>query len=99
MSTLAETLADPSRPSFLFGGSIIFRALCLSLSLSLPASSSSSCYARFFLLRSARARASKSPFLLDRKASNPIGAHKTGAKRGKRRARANNANNAKEARC
>ena len=97
MSTLAETLADPSRPSFLFGGSIIFRALCLSLSLS--ASSSSSCYVRFFLLRSARARASKSPFLLDRKASNPIGAHKTGAKRGKRRARANNANNAKEARC
>ena len=34
MSTLAETLADPSRPSFLFGGSI-FRVLFL-LSLSLP---------------------------------------------------------------
>ena len=79
MSTLAETLADPSRPSFLFGGSSIFRApLCLSLSLSLSASSSSSsCYARVFLLRSARAHPNP---LLDRKASNPIGAHKTGQK-------------------
>ena len=93
MSTLAETLADPSRPSFLFGGSIIFRALCLSLSLRVVV---------VVLLRALfpfkeRARAHPNP-LLDRKASNPIGAHKTGAKRGKRRARANNANNAKEAR-
>ena len=91
MSTLAETLADPSRPSFLFGGSIIFRALCLSLSLS--ASSSSSCYVRFFLLRSARARI-QIPFWIEK---HPIQSART--KREQNGAKgANNANNAKEAR-
>ena len=82
MSTLAETLADPSRPSFLFGGSIFRVVFLLALRASLSASSSSCCALFPF-----GARAHPNPsFGYGDRTSNPIGAHKTGARGQKARA-------------
>ena len=77
MSTLAETLADPSRPSFLFGGSISRAVSPRSLRVSLRVVL---CAFSFW-----SARASTLLLDIDRK-SNPIGAHKTGARGQKARA-------------